>query len=132
MLPFVGCVFRVPVKGLSKSRGTCDGAGADVCLVALCSTAAVMVAQLGALLRAPRRGLPSPAPNTFPTYPPRCPATPQRTPIPYPEDPEPCYVQSVTVRAVDAGWSGSGKPLTVVILPVRRPPWSACALPPLP
>lgn len=50
---------------------------------------------------------------------------PQRTAIPYPEDPETCYVQSVTVRAADAGWTGSGKPLTVVILPVRRP--SSCA-----
>jgi hypothetical protein len=66
MLPFVGCVFRVPVKGLSKSRGTCDGAGADVCLVALWSTAAVMVAQLGALLRALAVASPPPALTPFP------------------------------------------------------------------
>jgi len=51
-----------------------------------------------------------------------CPATAVRTRIPYPDDQEPCFVQSVVVRAADAGWMGKGRPLTVAILPVRLCP----------
>jgi hypothetical protein len=48
-----------------------------------------------------------------------CPATAQRVLIPYADAVEPTYMQSISVRAADAGWRGAGAPLSVIILPVR-------------